>query len=576
MNSFPLRFIVPLCGLAVTAFADVHYVDLNCPTSTAPYTNWAIAAEVIQDAVDAADAGDVVLVTNGVYRTGGRMVVFGLSNRVALTKPLTLHSVNGPEFTVIEGFTDPQTKFGDSSVRCVLLTNGAVLVGFTVTNGSTKGYGYYSQCTDGGGIYAVYSGPTVSNCVIIGNHAWGNGGGANACTLIDCQILSNEAVGEYGLGGVAGGAEESTLRNCTLANNSCGYAGAGAAFSALTDCIISNNFSARDGGGLWAGSASNCLLVANTALSGGGGSSSTALTSCTLIGNRADGGGGAWYGTLYRCSILSNSASSGGGGTCNGQLLNCILLGNSAHQGGGALTGLLTNCTVVANSADEGGGTWAADAANCVIYHNSAATFTNSLAGNVSYCCVTDALGEGNFTDPPLLIDLPNGNLRPQSNSPCINAGKNTPVATGIDLDGNPRVIGGTVDVGAYEFLSPRSLISYAWLSHYGLPQDGSADFADPDADGLNNWQEWRCATDPTNSFSVLKLLSAQKIGSALTLKWQSIYRKRYSVERASTLGSTTNFRTLATNIFAPTNTTTYVDTNAPGPGPFFYRIGVQ
>src|SRR5678815_3195963 len=73
----------------------------------APFTTWPTAATNIQTAIDASGSGDTIWVTNGTYNVGGIIIPGGsLTNRIALTKPLTVRSGNGPERTLIEGDTN--------------------------------------------------------------------------------------------------------------------------------------------------------------------------------------------------------------------------------------------------------------------------------------------------------------------------------------------------------------------------------------------------------------------------------------------------------------------------------------
>ena len=174
------------------------------------------------------------------------------------------------------------------------------------------------------------------------------------------------------------------------------------------------------------------------------------------------------------------------------------------------------------------------------------------------------AVGQGNITNASLFVNAGASNLRLQFNSPCINAGNNYSVTIATDLDGRLRIVGGTVDMGAYEFQPGVS----------GLLTDGSADYADPDHDGLNNWQEWICGTNPTNALSALRMLSATPTSTNATVTWQSAAGVNYFLERCANLSPP--FTLLASNIVGQAGTTSYADTNGIGVGPLFYRVGVK
>src|SRR6266481_5505226 len=172
------------------ASAAVLHVDMNSPNPQPPYSDWTTAATNIQDAVDAGSDGDLVLVTNGLYQTGGRVVYGALTNRVAVTKALTLQSVNGPNFTTICG--NNQVNFPSVNVRCIYLTNASVLSGFTLTNGGTLIYSS-PQEDDGAGVWCESTTALISNCVITGSSAFVNGGGAYSGSLANCTLMGNSA-----------------------------------------------------------------------------------------------------------------------------------------------------------------------------------------------------------------------------------------------------------------------------------------------------------------------------------------------------------------------------------------------
>jgi len=385
---------------------DTHYVNVNNPMPSAPYTSWTNAANTIQDAVDATDSWDDVLVTNGVYATGRRITPgHSLSNRVVITKNITVASVNGPENTVILG----KGPLGDDAVRCVYITTGT-LSGFTISNGHTQTTGNYDYNRSGGGVWMT-TGCILTNCIISGNGAYTGGG--MFCyyggSISDCSISGNSA--DYG-GGVNcnhGG----TLNNCTISGNSAAdYGGAAYCWNggAVNNCTISGNSAAGYGGAVYC-------------------SSGAELNNCTISGNNsADDGGGVY------CSL---------GGAVN----NCTISGNTAANHAGGVHcyfgGALTNTIIYFNIASSGDN-----------WYNQIGFGTGSYA----FCCTTPTNGlpggEGCIEDNPLFVNTNAANYRLLSASPCIDSGTNLPWMTvAKDLDGNPRIYDGIVDMGAYEYI---------------------------------------------------------------------------------------------------------------------------
>ena len=83
--------------------------------------------------------------------------------------------------------------------------------------------------------------------------------------------------------------------------------------------------------------------------------------------------------------------------------------------------------------------------------------------------------------------------------------------------------------------------------------------------------------TDPTNPASALRMLAPTGVTnvSGINVTWQSVSGISYFIERSTNLAAPVMFTPLATDIPGQPGKTTYADTNAVGPGPFFYRVGV-
>ncbi|MDP2897810.1 MAG: right-handed parallel beta-helix repeat-containing protein [bacterium] len=285
----------------------------------------------------------------------------------------------------------------------------------------------------GGGLSGCHG--RIDSNTITGNAAHGVGGGLHDCDALiqNNTIADNVAPGPWAAGG--------GLEGChgTIQNNA-----------------ITGNFAAEDGGGLYFcnGTVHNNSIVRNSAQSAGGG-----VACCE--------------GTIQNNTITCNSAGEYGGGLywCPGTIQNNTITGNRAELGGGLdyCEGTIQNNTITGNSAESSGGgldDCYGAIGNCIIWRNAAPQGAQLYGSSVpAYSCILDWAGggEGNIADDPLFAD-PDGpdddpdtyednDYRLLSDSPCIDGGKNEQwMWEAVDLDGNPRIWKGTVDMGAYEY----------------------------------------------------------------------------------------------------------------------------
>jgi hypothetical protein len=206
-------------------------------------------------------------------------------------------------------------------------------------------------------------------------------------------------------------------------------------------------------------------FISNIALAGAGMHNKNAnpeLTNVSFMGNLASGGGGGMYNErgsspFLRNAVFSvNHANLWGGGLFNETntmpvVLNSTFYGNSAGAQGGAMYSIndsyptIINTIMWGNNAEEGSEIFNA---------------THS-APVVSYSLIEGGLPPGtldgghNLDADPRFVDAPGGDLRLLAGSPAIDAGDSEdPNLPETDMDGNPRIVGAAVDMGAYEYQS--------------------------------------------------------------------------------------------------------------------------
>jgi hypothetical protein len=324
------------------------------------------------------------------------------------------------------------------------------------------------------------------------NNSGGEGGGINnqgPLTVTNSTFDNNEG----GEGGGVFNAASMTVTNSTFAYNvsEAGFDGIGEGggggiseyvFSTLivTNSTFAHN-SADHGGGINGGATvTNSTFAYNSARSGGGiaGGSGLTVTNSTFAYNAAGAGGGGGIGTESPLTVTNstfayNTVSNGGTGGGLDVSFGPATLNNT-------IVALNTNGTGVSATPSDIAGTVAAASAYNLIGTGGSGGLVNGVNGN-QVGVANPGLGTlGSNGGPTQTIPLSTG-------SPAIDKGSNALAvdATGQPLvydqrgPGFPRIVNGTVDIGAFEVQSAAATIigsSVGWGSQIA-PLQTAADF---------------------------------------------------------------------------------------------------
>ncbi len=383
----------------------------------------------IQSAIDAAAAGDTVLVEPGVYR-----------ERIAFRgRALLLLSRGGPSQTVIDGGASGTVVTFQQGEG-----NDAVLDGFTITGGSHP--------RDAGGIHAYGASPTLRNNIVRDNIGGRRGHGISLvlsthARVQDNQIRNNQSWPDGNGAGGGGGI---------------GVEGAGAV--EIRGNRIEANHVRRysSGGGINLVNSGSTRIIGNriegnrARLSGAGiaiyGKSNARIENNLIVENRllepGHGGGVQWLLTI---------------GAPGPELIGNTIVDNHAQAGAGVYAdgedaqARITNNLVVAPagmSAIECGDY--ADLSAPIVRHNNAVSDVAAFAG---LCGPMPA--DGRHGNRSLMPQFADGSWRLAPGSPGIDAGDGTAAHELVDLDGQARVADGDgdgpalIDIGALETRTP-------------------------------------------------------------------------------------------------------------------------